>query len=268
MKTINFANLSTDTFDLLIFVEGRVDEKIVTAILIAANLNDARIIFATGYGKKAVKKSAHTLPAHLYQKTIALVDADKENIPDSKLYAKMLFNNPPFPVFCAVPEIEAWLFADDELALKLAINDDGRDKIRRLPIPEKISYPKKVAKDVFGQLDRISRKIENMNIERAIARSASLRDFLCGIADILHRPFVKIESAATNTLSRDIFASLIRELIPSDTIIWRTSDGDEFTSQQLLKEIEEGSNMGKQYISDILRIARDMLARKARRRAL
>lgn len=57
--------------------------------------------------------------------------------------------------------------------------------------------------------------------------------------------------------------ALLREL-PSHTIVWRTT-GKSFTAEELIKEIELGTETGLQYASDLLRIARDFLSRKAKK---
>jgi len=260
----SYRKLTQDNFDLTILVEGPTDQIIVKAILKAANLYSKRVVILSLGSKKAVKQQISSLPADLKQHFVALVDSDIENIPDSRSFAKEDLGNPPIPVFCVVPEIEAWLFADDELALRLAYNNSARYKIKRLPVPEKISYPKQVAKEVFKEISAVCSAMENMNVERAMARSASLRDFLTGISDILHAPLPEVKNAVSHTLSRDIFASLIREIVPSASIVWKTSKGDQLTAQELLRQIEEGTELGRQYISDVLRIARDMLSRKAK----
>ena len=43
--------------------------------------------------------------------------------------------------------------------------------------------------------------------------------------------------------------------------------GTSITAKEMLKNVREGSPLGQQYASDILRVARDFLARKARREA-
>jgi len=263
-NNLNITKLPKGNFDLIIFAEGSTDKEIIKSILKAANFGSKGISVEIMGSKQKVKQMVYSLPPDVNQKVAALVDADIGNIPDSRAYANEQLGNPHFPVFCAVPEIEAWLFADDKLALQLARNDRAKNKINRLSVPESISYPKQVAKDVFGKLLSYT-DFENMDIERAMARSASLRDFLIGISEILHTSLPQVKTVSTHSLSRDIFASLIKEIIPSNSVVWKTSDGNLFTAQELSKEIEEGSDLGKQYISDVLRIARDMLSRKAKR---
>ncbi len=64
------------------------------------------------------------------------------------------------------------------------------------------------------------------------------------------------------TLSRDTIATLLREL-PPEHVAWRTEAQTSFTSRELAAEVEGGSDLGRQYGSDLLRVCRDLLARKA-----
>jgi len=47
--------------------------------------------------------------------------------------------------------------------------------------------------------------------------------------------------------------------------VWRTASGGTYTAADLRKEIEAGTPDGRQYASDLLRISRDFLRRKASR---
>jgi hypothetical protein len=66
-------------------------------------------------------------------------------------------------------------------------------------------------------------------------------------------------------LSRDIVAGLVREVSPSDTVVWRTTNGDEYTADEIRRHIEEGTEIGREYASDLFRISRDFLRRQANR---
>lgn len=68
-----------------------------------------------------------------------------------------------------------------------------------------------------------------------------------------------------HNIKREVFAGLVREVVPATTILWRTSEGYSFTAKQLLEEIENGSEIGRQYAADLLRVARDFLKRQALR---
>lgn len=42
-------------------------------------------------------------------------------------------------------------------------------------------------------------------------------------------------------------------------MIWKTAQGESFTAKELRKEVEHGTEIGQQYASDVLRVARDFL---------
>ena len=65
--------------------------------------------------------------------------------------------------------------------------------------------------------------------------------------------------------NRKLMASLVREC-PPHLVIWHSSDGA-LTSEQMVKEIEDGTELGRQYAGDILRVCRDLLKRKSEREA-
>jgi hypothetical protein len=63
-----------------------------------------------------------------------------------------------------------------------------------------------------------------------------------------------------------VFAGLVDEVVPSDTILWKTSQGRTLTAEEISHEIESGSEIGLQYASDVLRVSRDFLKSMAKRR--
>jgi len=66
-------------------------------------------------------------------------------------------------------------------------------------------------------------------------------------------------------MSRKVFANLLRE-VPEDTIVFKATSGI-FTAKDMIKEVEDGTEFGHQYGSDVLRIARDLLARQAQKKS-
>jgi len=72
------------------------------------------------------------------------------------------------------------------------------------------------------------------------------------------------EKKIDRNTSQNLFANLIREIAPADTVMWRTTS-DSFTAGELCQHIEQGTETGQQYSSDVLRVARDFLKRKANR---
>jgi hypothetical protein len=104
-----------------------------------------------------------------------------------------------------------------------------------------------------------------MNVERASARSPSLRTFLIGLGDLLGVPMRVASESVGRSLSRNVLSSLLAEVLPSDTVVWRTTDGGVYTAGDLRHHMEQGDEIGQQYASDLLRVSRDFLRRAAGR---
>jgi len=250
---------------LLIYVEGEVDKVIVENLLIAAKLNSKVEILVCG-GKQNVLESASEQRNKNDHILIALVDADRGNVADSRKFAEEQFAVSDVQVFCAVPTIEAWLFADREAAQKSSVSDSGARILERLPLPELIPYPKQLARNVFSRKSASEAYLflRNVNILHAIARSPSLRVFIEGVAEAKGIEGDLAVSALEQSIGRDAFSMLLSE-VPSDQVAWKMLDGTQLTAGNLSREIREGTDRGKQYVTEVLRIARDLVARKARK---
>ncbi len=109
--------------------------------------------------------------------------------------------------------------------------------------------------------------MRHINIEHAAARSPSMRTFLVGLGKLLQIEEPSIVDSVGRSLNRDVLSGLISEVIPSDTIIWRTSTG-EYTAAELRQHIESGTEIGRRYAIDLLRVSRDFLMRKAARKVV
>src|SRR5277367_1694945 len=62
---------------------------------------------------------------------------------------------------------------------------------------------------------------------------------------------------------KDVGRTLLKE-ISGDVVVWRTLDRTSYSAAQMLDEIELGTETGKQWISDVLRVAIDVLRREAK----
>ena len=65
-------------------------------------------------------------------------------------------------------------------------------------------------------------------------------------------------------MAREIMASMLDEL-PPDERVQRFTNGEQYNARQMAAEIRAGTDVGRTYASDLLRISRDLLARRARR---
>ncbi|NCE87667.1 DUF4276 family protein [Pseudomonas sp. Q1] len=266
-KRVNFHRdkESENGLSLTIFVEGRTDAEIVKNILSVLALKPFPSIVICN-GKMELIERIKSLKNNSHKKYIALIDADEPSVPDSRAEAERQLGNPQIPVFCAVPTIEAWLFADEKIAAKIARGETASNVIKRMPLPESIPYPKYLA----SKLLRITKYtndysfLQEINIFTAAARSPSLRNFLAGIYDVLNMPSSLPYKSISSNLNREIFSTLLRE-IPGDSVAWKTLSGETYSAADLAKNIGEGTDIGKQYITELLRVARDLMSRKAKK---
>ncbi|WP_156890639.1 hypothetical protein [Pseudomonas sp. CF150] len=249
---------------LTIFVEGKVDKVIVENILVSAGFELNRITVFVCEGKYGVKKSIRHLKNSSTQNFIALVDSDELSVVDSRVLAAEQLGYPTIQVFCAVPAIESWLFSDDNIAIEAASTRYAKSILSRAPLPELIPYPKHLAANVFNlKSDRAYEFVKYIDVYRASTRSASLRAFILGVSEALEHPIDLPLSSLSSSVTRDVFSTLLREL-PSDTVAWRTLEGGALQADKLAKEIAEGTETGKRYVTEVLRVARDLVARRSR----
>jgi hypothetical protein len=254
---------ATDPEEVLLVIEGEDDRLIVHEILRAAGAPLERIRFLVGGGRKATGHWASGLAELGPWRCAVLVDQDEASTADARARAREQLSDPPAEIFCAVPAVEAWLFADDRAVLANASPDDEVQRIvRRLPLPEEIPEPRQLAHRVFGPSPQWG-FMRQVDIGRAAARSPSLRVFLEGMSGLLGIPSGPVLEGVARSLDRDVIAGLVSEVSPADAIVWRTLEGDEYTASELQRHIKEGDAIGRQYTSDLLRISRDFLRRSA-----
>jgi hypothetical protein len=194
-----------------LLVEGETDKFVVTRILDAAQFPLARLKVVVAQGKKGVQTIAEILHPEQVGRYAALINLDERSVPDAVARAREQLGDPPIKVFCAVPEVEAWLFADDQAVLANACKDDEevRAILARLPLPEEIPTPKKLAQQVFGRPTSELTFLGAIDVQRAAARSPSLRSFLQGMGEMLGVSTKLPEESVGRTISRDVLAGLI-----------------------------------------------------------
>ncbi|CAA9350245.1 MAG: hypothetical protein AVDCRST_MAG68-3568 [uncultured Gemmatimonadetes bacterium] len=250
-----------------LFVEGEYEAEFLTHLLPRAELDLSRFRIRASGGKEAIRRELHARASEDAALCVALVDADERNVPDAREHARHALGNPRAEVFCAVPAIEAWLFADAD-ALRAYVGARGsRDMIDRLPLPEEIPFPREVASRLFED-DRASfGVVDRMDVAKASARSPSLHVFLKGLGRIVGRHPALLDDVHARSMERDVFSNLVAEISPATTVIYRTVDGTTFTAEQMIRHIREGTSTGRQYASDLLRVSRDFLTRQAQREA-
>lgn len=251
--------------EFTVFLEGRTDEWMVKRIFSAAGFYESRKInFIAIASKKAMAKALAPIQQHEARSYVALIDADVASVADSRELARQQLGHPHVEVFCAVPTIEAWMFADPEMPYSLARSAAAKDTISRLPLPEEIPHPKQLAVYLFG--NAFSSKIKYdipFNLSLAMARSPSLRIFTEGIGNILG---IRVDhDFPTQRMSdtRNVVATLLREL-PSEQVAWVTMSGEPINAGTLASAISDGLPIGNQYATELLRVARDLISRQAK----
>lgn len=192
---------------------------------------------------------------------IALIDSDAPSVADSIAWAKNYLDTSSNLVFCAVPTIEAWVFADKELALKNSRQSEyAKSCIARITTPESLMNPKHLVNQIFDRnviYDRFP-FMREINIGIAVAASSSLFSFLRGIEGALGHEDAFTEQRLSQSINRLMVANLLRE-IPANTIGWRTLEG-EFTAGRLGDLVLQGDEVGLRYVTELLRLSRDILS--------
>jgi hypothetical protein len=252
---------------ILLITEGKQDIDILIPILKAAQLPVERIRFIAAGGRNASLKMAQALNGTLdeYTAIVVLMDADAQTVPDAALKQKETFSEKGIDLFFAIPETEAWVFADERLLLQQPLHEGAKEKLMRLSLPEELPYPRQLTRYFLKNQLMDWRFLEQMDIARATARTPALKIFLSQLGALLGMELPMVQNAIAHQLDRKLFANLIREVMPSQTVLYKTLDGRQFTAEQILENVQEGTNIGKQYASDILRVARDFLKRQANR---
>jgi hypothetical protein len=250
---------------LLLYVESEREVIFLEKLFKRAHYPVERIRILPSNGKKNMANFLRNPWELEGTKYAALVNFDAETVFDAVKRAKKYLGNPKTEVFCAVPETEAWLFADIEAAKRNAYSNHGRRLLNRVSLPEEIPHPRRLAYSVFGQktVEHYACVFDHFDVEIAASKSPSLRMFLEGTSQLLNivrLPLADIRSRSVNT---DILSNLLSEVSPSKAPIYRTMDGTNITAEQMVKFLRDGSKLGEQYATDVLRVARDSLAQKA-----
>lgn len=250
---------------LTVFVEGKLDHKIVHAILskISAPNRDFEIVVVNGSldPRRSIRKAALQLDHR--GNSIAVYDQESGTIADQP--DNVDFYSDGIEWCPAIPVTEAWLFADEDALLR-SIPENLHDVVTRLPSPESIPYPKVLRNYLLRGENSIDRIFALYNLERAAARSPSLGNFLRASQKRMN--LVETFESATvmsRQIDREIIRTLISEVYPGSTTIFRSSSGEAFSANQMLQEISGSTPIGLEYSTAILRTARDLLQRQAQK---
>ncbi len=248
---------------IMLFVEGQTDKKVVEIILSAANipLDNIAILPVGGKGNLPKQKD----PALSDFTIVVLMDLDETFTQDAIAKITKEYADTNIEVFVAIPEIESWLFADEYFLHQYVKNESAKKILEALPQPEEIEQPKALAINLFGDYAQYLNNTSSFDIIRAAKRSPSLKYFISRISELLHIDTTEFQKASTPNLDLQIVSNLLKELFNGDTIVYQTVNGQKFSAKELQASIALGDPIGKDYASDLLRVARDFLKRKANR---
>lgn len=256
---------------LQLVVEGHFDKKLASNFLSLAGIPLDRIDFIVANGPLNVKNQVAKLRKGKPNSKVAiLIDLDSNDNfePEKKVASKYNIDLDSAAVFTAIPTIESWLFADIEAAKKKVKNKKRADELlSRIPLPDDIPYPKFLATRLFNFKEEFLFADGDIDLDIAASRSPSLRKFISGIGELLNvEPNVNWEKEYVRSAGRDIFSKLVDEVISSDSIIYKTLDGKKISAGEMSRNIHNGTDLGLRYSVEVLRIARDLLSREARKK--
>lgn len=258
-----------------ILVEGKTDKIIVSSLLKKFGMENRFRIEST-HGRMHLRNyTSHTKSVHP-EVVAVLLDSDNLGLKEAKEIRQKELNlhiDEGVRVFIVVPEIESWLLADKDNLIRYCSSDDTKLAIERITIPESVIYPRMLISNVFGNLRNAALSyqelVSTMNIQKAISSSHTLRDFYYGLLEILENPKDHPLSDFSSHNYTDIesrnYKTLLLESSNMDQIAFRTLKGEKFTYRDLVDEIDSNSDVGKEYVFNLLRAARDILSYQARK---
>lgn len=245
---------------LTIVVEGRNDKSVVESLLRSAGVETFNVMVANGHlHPKTFQKrlTQMNLPAP----SIVVYDQDSGSVGDA---VESNAISSPY-LFCpAIPSIEAWLFADSAAFFEVLGKKAGAFQ-GRLPLPEQLPYPKFLKSTMLRNPHDYSRLLQTIDVRTASARSPSLNYFIQSARRLsgMDPMIVDAPEIKTGKMARDVLRNLISEVYPSSKPLFRSASGSVVTAEQMMQEITDGTELGREYASDILRVARDLLSRQA-----
>lgn len=253
------------TNQILVLVERPEHEKIARWLLDAANIPCERLKFESVHGHEGLLKYANLLKK-ISSPTIIIISSLLNHLPTAidAIRAELSSLSSDVLVCPAVSCMEAWLFADDDLVRQQILDDTTQRQVLE-HLPEELSDARTLAHRIFGPPDLWS-DISRPDVYRAAERSPSLRRFLELLTTVLD---IKVDFPAqsvSRAISRNAIAGLIRDLLDKDTIAWRTADESIFTAEALAREVEQGTETGRQYTVDLISMMINTLSRNARRK--
>ncbi|RVT93136.1 hypothetical protein [Sphingomonas crocodyli] len=247
---------------LTIAVEGKTDRSVVENLLRSAGVEDFNVIVADGHlhPKVSLRRLANL---NITPPSIVVYDQDSGSVGDAVEPNKVSLD----AIFCpAIPSIEAWLFADSAAFFEV-LGEKAEAFQGRLPLPEQLPYPKFLKSTMLRDARDYHRLLQTIDVRKASARSPSLKFFLQSARRLSGLAPMDVDTPdfKTGQMTREVLRNLISEVYPSSKPLFRSASGAIVTAEQMMQEITDGTDLGREYASDILRVARDLLSRQAQK---
>lgn len=245
---------------LVLLVEAPFDGQVILALLRKAGYPTERLDWVVAGGKQEMKRMLTEASAPFLRdaRCAAVVDGERTHVPDAVEDARQELGCPPVTVFSAVPAVEAWLLADaDAVGKALKAADDTT-------LIDSLFGAHRGERD-RGSIERALLVVDHMDVALASTRSPSLHAFLRGMGELMGVDTSFLDRAQARGLARETLSNLLAEVSPGNSVLYRTIDGYQITASEMIQQIDAGTDLGRQFASDLLRISRDFLARKAQR---
>lgn len=246
---------------LSIAVKEDTDKQIASALLALAGITKYRVHVAEGSLAPTPRGQKRLLEMHLKPPLLVVYNLDDGSVGDAVATNEERIDTRLCP---AIPVIESWLFADSK-ALFDVIGEKAGSLLGRMPLPEQLLYPKYIKNMILREPSSYQQLLKKIDIITAGSRSPSLKYFLQSARHFSGLSPLSFETpiGKAGQLNREILRNLISEVYPSTKPLFRSATGSIITAEQMMQEITDGTDLGREYASDILRVARDLLARQA-----
>lgn len=251
--------------DQVVVLVGRPEQVgIVRWLVRAAGIPEALVVLTHARSEddlRARSKVARALGDRLF----VVVDHPRGHVPSAMEHIRddLGLRDSSVLVLPAIPSVEAWLFADESLVPSQSLDPETRRDVVE-PLPEELVSVRALAHEVYGPPSRWA-ALPPPDVYRAADRSPSLRRFLSVLGGRLGMQMDLPARSVARGISRDAIAGLMRDLLHDDAVAWRTLDGSTYTAAELAREIEQGTETGRQYTVDLVSMMINALARSARR---
>jgi hypothetical protein len=249
---------------VLVLVADPSHAEVIRWLVRAADLPESLLVVASACSADDLREQVSHVRA-LGDRVLVVADAPRGHVPTASAHLRSELNLAAESVIVipAVPCVESWLLADDELVAAASTDDDTRRRATE-SLPDDVQDSRSLAHQIFGPPE-LWRTLPRPDVFRGADRSPSLRHFIDVLATRLGVSRNLPARSVARGLSRDAIAGLIRSLLPDDAIAWRTSDGSIYTAAELAREIEQGTEDGRQYSVDLVSMMINTLSRSAKR---